>query len=135
MGIKSLNEISKIFSDSGVRVIYFKHLAKKQDNDKNQIYLGSSIEGAANLFKSKTILGNISKSTMKRNSNKGSIIYRGLLDFYWILPNGKKEKAPKTKIINYLQYSKNGEVRLSGFLSGSPNSPKALRRTKYMGNF
>jgi len=130
MGIKSLNEISKIFSKNGVRVIYFKHLAKKQDNDKNQIYLGSSIEGAANLFKSKIITGNISKSKMKKDSNEGSIIYQGLLDFYWILAEDKKEKAPKTKIINYLQYSKNGEVRLSGFLSGSPNSPPALRRTK-----
>tara|TARA_Y100001970_G_scaffold33670_1_gene41881 strand:- start:5064 stop:6488 length:1425 start_codon:yes stop_codon:yes gene_type:complete len=130
MSVKNLNEISKMFSDNGVRVIYFKHLAKKVDNDKNQISLGSSIKGLGSLFKSKTVMGNITKSTRKKYSKKESIIYYGLLDFYWILPNGKKEKAPKTKIINYLQYSKDGEARLSGFVSGSPNSPPALRRTK-----
>lgn len=122
----TFDEVCSLFAVNGVSTLYIKHLSKKQDNDKNQIYLGStSMDGLANLLPSKIIPGRASESTLKRKSKKGRPKQVSKLNFYWILNDGSIELAPNTKIIDYFQYP---EVRLSGFLSGSPNSPTSLRR-------
>ena len=39
MGIATLGEFKDLFRRAGVRTVYVKHLATKQDNEKNQIVL------------------------------------------------------------------------------------------------
>ena len=50
MGFNNLNQIEQIFIKLKVDRIYIKELAQNQDNDKNQIYFGSGIDGITNLF-------------------------------------------------------------------------------------
>ena len=45
MPIKNLKELRDRFRLFGVDTIYIKRLSAKQDNDKNQIYLGSGLDG------------------------------------------------------------------------------------------
>ena len=40
MGISEFRQLEDIFLKNGVNQIYVKELAPKQDNDKNQIYIG-----------------------------------------------------------------------------------------------
>ena len=121
------NECS-IFQSLGVDVLYFKELSLKQDNDKNQIYLGSdSIDGMVNIFPSSLVKIGVSKSKRKRKSTFGKAMIAAKLNFFWLDKNNNLNPAPNTKIIDYFQYP---EVRLSGFLQNCKNPPDALRRTK-----
>ena len=121
------NECS-IFQSLGVDVLYFKELSLKQDNDKNQIYLGSdSIDGIANIFPSSLAKIGVSKSKHKRKSTFGKAMIAAKLNFFWLDKNNNLNSAPNTKIIDYFQYP---EVRLSGFLQNCKNPPDALRRIK-----
>jgi hypothetical protein len=126
MGIKSLEQLEKIFTLHGVSRLYIKQLAPNQDNDKNQIYLGSSLDGAANLFQSKIYSRSASESIAKRKSSKGQPKLEALLNFVWLDSTGLAFPAPNTRIIDYFQYP---EIRLSGFLKGCANPPDSLRRT------
>lgn len=125
MNIKFFKEIEKSFILHGVKSVYIKHLAPKQDNDKNQIYLGNGLDGVTNLFPADLNLRELSQSTRKRKSNRGRYIIEAALDFYWLQDNNSLSHAPHTKIIDYFQYP---EVRMSGFLRGSINPPDSLRR-------
>ena len=49
MPIKNLKELRDRFRLFGVDTIYIKRLSAKQDNDKNQIYLGSGLDGVTNI--------------------------------------------------------------------------------------
>ena len=40
MGISEFREVEDLFAKNGVNQLYVKELSEKQDNDKNQIYLG-----------------------------------------------------------------------------------------------
>ena len=125
--IQNLKDVLDMFGGRGVEVVYFKLLATKQDNDKNQIYLGSSLEGAANLFPSNINFRAPSKSLNKRFSRKGKPKLEAMLDFYWLINERSECQAPNTKIIDYFQYP---EIRLSGFLSKCSAAPDSLRRSK-----
>lgn len=128
MSISSIREIEARFSRVGVNKIYIKLLAAKQDNDKNQIYLGNSGKGTLNLFKGTLTFDGLalSESQAKRHSSPNSYKACLNLDFYWLDPHlDKSYRAPNAKIIDYLQYP---EARFSGFLSGCENGPDELRR-------
>jgi hypothetical protein len=127
MAISSFAHLEKIFSDKGVSEIYVKHLAEKQDNEKNQIYLGKGGDGAGNILPSTPRVRHLSQSTEKGRSQKGRYIIEGLLDFAWLDSAGNAHPAPDAKIIDYFQYP---EVRLSGFIGGCESPPDALRRTR-----
>ena len=122
-----MSQIERLFSSRGVSQIYVKFLAPKQDNDKNQIYLGSGLNGIVNLFPARLDLRSASESTRKRKSKKGDAKLEAHLDFEWLDEHGSSYTAPNTKIIDYFQYP---EVRLSGFLENCENGPECLRRTK-----
>jgi hypothetical protein len=125
MSVCSTKDLLGLFASRNVDVVYFKFLADKQDNDKNQIYLGSSIEGAANLFPSKINRRTPSLSKKKRHSNSGKPKIEAQLNFFWITDKNKHSHAPNTKIIDYFQYP---EIRMSGFLSNCKDAPISLRR-------
>jgi len=123
----SLESVAAVFRKLGVKRVIVKHLATKQDNEKNQIYLGDSSRGVMTLFPAKSTYLRVSKSTEKRNSDISYLNIVAELDFAWIDRAGKTIAAPHTKLIEYAQYP---EARLSGFFRGCPHGPDALRRDK-----
>ena len=124
-GIATLEQLRSVLRGQGVRTAYVKPLSPKQDNSKNQIYLGSGLDGGSNLFPAVMHARSASESLTKRKSAAGQPKLEARLDFAWLSANGRRQDAPDTRIIDYFQYP---EVRLSGFLKGAPDSPRSLRR-------
>lgn len=126
MPVRTIEELQRLFADHGVRTLYVKHLAPKQDNDKNQIYLGQGLDGILNLFPARIVERSASESVAKPRSSSGKPKLEALIDLAWIGHNGHLERVPGARIIDYFQYP---EARLSGFLTGCDTAPDALRRT------
>ena len=123
--IATLEHLRTILRGQGVRTAYIKLLSLKQDNSKNQIYLGGGLDGVTNLFPATIHARSASESHAKRKSSAGQPKLEARLDFAWLGGNGHREDASNTRIIDYFQYP---EVRLSGFLKGVSDGPRALRR-------
>jgi hypothetical protein len=114
----------KSFEGLGCNEILIKPLAVNQDNEKNQVYLGYSLE-LLSIFPAKVSFRATSESKAKTGSQAGKAIVEHALEFYWVEDGKAPAIAPKAKIIDYFQYP---EMRFSGFLSGCANPPDALRR-------
>lgn len=127
VGIKSVKDIQRLFERHSVSQVYVKQLAPKQDNEKNQIYLGSGLDGATNLFPATIVTRSASASTEKRKSSAGRPKVEAQIDLAWLDRNGKLHDAPYARIIDYFQYP---EIRFSGFMRGCDEPPDALRRDK-----
>jgi hypothetical protein len=123
--IETLEQLQTLFRGQGVRTAYLKHLSEKQDNSKNQIYLGGGLDGVTNLFPATVHVRSASESLTKRRSSSGTPKLEARLDFAWLGANGQRHDAPNTRIIDYFQYP---EVRMSGFLKGCDDAPRSLRR-------
>lgn len=133
MGIEKLETIERLFAEHGVSAIYVKHLATRQDNEKNQIVLGSS--GAKNvltLFPAELSYRGLSSSTKKQHSKAGHPIVEMKLNFFWLQHNGAAIGAPHAKIINYFQYP---EARFSAFAKDCPDRPDCLIRNNDVASF
>lgn len=126
MGVRTIEELQRLYAAQGVRTLYVKHLAPKQDNDKNQIYLGKGLDGVLNLFPARIVERSASESTAKLHSSSGKPKLEALIDLAWMGPDGHLGRVPGARIIDYFQYP---EARLSGFLTGCDTAPDALRRT------
>ncbi len=124
-GIASIQQLQNLLRGQGVRTAYVKPLSPKQDNEKNQIYLGGALDGVTNLFPARIEVRSASESLAKRKSAAGRAKIEALIDFAWLGGNGARYDAPQTRIIDYFQYP---EVRMSGFLNGCAEGPDALRR-------
>lgn len=110
-----ISDLLKRFTELGAERAFCKPLAEN-DNSKQQIYLGGSLE-VVQLFP----IQDISATERGKDST-----YKARLDFYWV---GKDfiERANGAQLILYPQYP---EVRLSGFLRGCTRGPnEALRPT------
>ena len=127
MAIRTIDGLRQLFASHGVRTLYVKHLAPRQDNDKNQIYLGTGLDGILNLFPATIVERSASESALKRRSSAGKPKLEAKLRFAWLGENGERAEAPDARIIDYFQYP---EARLSGFLKGCPMAPEALRRSR-----
>ena len=129
MSFNSFQQIETLFLSKGVDTLYIKKLADKQDNEKNQIYLGNGegVNSIINLFPADLSYGLPSQSVKKRKSDQGALKFVAHLNFCWLFPDGSSYSAPNTKIINYFQYP---EARLSGFLKSCKKAPDAIRRNK-----
>jgi hypothetical protein len=125
MAVRSIEELKASFARHGVQTVYVKRLAPNQDNEKNQIYLGSGLDGVTNLFSAEIAARSESASTRKRKSSIGRPKVEALIRLAWMDDDGSTAPAPNARIIDYFQYP---EVRLSGFLSGCERAPDALRR-------
>jgi hypothetical protein len=80
MKIGDLQQLESLFAAHAVSQLYIKKLAPKQDNEKNQIYLGKGLDGIGNLFPSEVIERSASESTGKRKSSPGReplVVYAG----------------------------------------------------------
>jgi hypothetical protein len=126
MPVRTIEELQRLFASHGARTLYVKHLAPKQDNDKNQIYLGKGLDGILNLFPARIVERSASESVGKPRSSSGKPKLEALIDLAWMGHNGHLERVPGARIIDYFQYP---EARLSGFLTGCDTAPDALRRT------
>jgi hypothetical protein len=125
MTVSTIDELATMFSSHGVSNVYVKHLSPKQDNEKNQIYLGTGLDGVTNLFPSTIEVRSPSQSSRKRRSNKGKPKLEARINLAWLGGNGDLHAAPNARIIDYFQFP---EVRMSGFLKGCEFAPDALRR-------
>lgn len=129
MGFEKIEDVQTLLRNAGVRTAYVKRLAPKQDNDKNQIYLGGGLDAVTNLFPAELSARSPSESKAKPGSKKGQPKLEARLKFAWLLPDGTRATAPHAKIIDYFQYP---EVRFSGFLKQCSSPPDALRRTRQL---
>lgn len=127
MPVRTIDELQRLFADHGVRTLYVKHLAPRQDNEKNQIYLGRGLDGILNLFPARIVERSASESVAKRKSATGKPKLEALIDLAWLNDNGGLARVPGARIIDYFQYP---EARLSGFLAGCELAPDALRRDR-----
>ncbi len=109
MSITHYKDLSRLFASIGVVRAYMKALSNN-DNSKNQIYLGPSLE-ALQLIP----FGEISQGNIGVNPN-----LKAPLEFYWFSEPYRIEKAQYAQLILYPQYP---EVRLSGFLRGCDSAP------------
>ena len=82
--IDHLDKLRTLFRGQGVRTAYVKHLSPKQDNSKNQIYLGSGLDGVTNLFPAVIHARSASESSAKRGSKAGQPKIEAKLDFAWL---------------------------------------------------
>lgn len=126
MPVRTISELQRLYAGHGVRTLYVKHLAPRQDNDKNQIYLGKGLDGILNLFPARIVERSPSESVAKRRSSSGKPKLEALIDLAWMDHDGHLERVPGARIIDYFQYP---EARLSGFLTGCDTAPDSLRRT------
>lgn len=108
----NLAELQELFVSAGCKKLYAKPLAEN-DNSKNQIYFGSSLE-SLNLFP-------VDKIEPENSTSRPHL--KAKLRFGWLLPNGMVADAPGAQLVVYPQYP---EVRFSGFLKGSKSSPSDL---------
>ena len=123
--IATIEQLQELLRGQGVRTAYVKHLSPKQDNEKNQIYLGGGLDGVTNLFPATIEVRSASASLTKRRSSAGKPKLEARLDFAWLDADGTRHNAQQTRIIDYFQYP---EVRMSGFLNRCEQGPPALRR-------
>ena len=130
-GFTSVDSIVQRLQALGCDQAFAKLLSPRQDNSKNQIYLGST-PAVMDFFPGTTTFRGPSTSSAKSGSKAGKAITELALKFSWIWPDGQTHEAPGTRIINYHQYP--NEIRLSGFLTGCLRPPKVLRREHHRDN-
>lgn len=106
-------DLLKRFAELGAIRVFCKPLAEN-DNSKQQIYLGSSLE-VVQMFPFREV-----EATDKGKDST----YKAKLDFYWI-GRDFSERAAGAQLILYPQYP---EVRLSGFLRGCTKAPNEFLR-------
>jgi hypothetical protein len=109
--------VRDLFSARGVKSMYVKELSRNH-NSKNQIYLAPDLSELA-LIPAGPIT---SSEGTSRKLNAGAPIFHASVDWTWLSPKGES-RAPNAQLIYYPQYP---EVRLSGLLLGSPESPRDL---------
>lgn len=126
-GISTLDDLLVLLRREGISSAWVKRLSARQDNEKNQIYFGASLDGVTNLVPATIRARAPSLSVTKPGSKAGQPILELRLDFAWLDHAGQRHDAPGTRIIDYFQYP---EVRMSGFLKGCAAPPDALRRDR-----
>lgn len=110
----NLKNLKSLFINNGCDVIYVKRLAPN-DNSKNQVYFGGNFE-ILNVLPISSI-STVEAGDWRRERFKAS------LNFSWIKEDGNLTPAPHAQLVLYPKYP---EVRFSGFLLGSKNSPSEL---------
>lgn len=116
----TLSEIEQAFARLGCREVLVRGLTAKQGNSKQQIYAGQDYTDSA-----KIPTGELTAATTSSNKPgaAGKTLFQASVDLWWLSPGFVPVPAPQTKLIYYPQYP---EVRLSGFLRGSPDPPGSL---------
>lgn len=114
-----LARLNKLMIANGVTRVVAKRLAKN-DNSKQQIYLGSNFE----------VLNILPFGKIYEDSSDKNQILKAPLNFRWLQPDGSVTPAPGAQLILYPQYP---EVRMSGFLQGAKNAPNEVLNSREAG--
>ncbi|WP_431211776.1 hypothetical protein ACQ86N_39210 [Puia sp. P3] len=117
----NFEELKSVFSANGCREVFVKKLSPN-DNSKNQVYLGGSLD-LLNIFP-------VSEVKSMEDDHRKVTIFRADMSFSWVGEDGQLYTAPDSKLILYPQYP---EVRWSGFLKGCKNPPSALMASRLEG--
>lgn len=112
-------EVEALFMARGCNHVLVKELAARQDNDKNQIYVGKDLASVSNI-PSGEVAVSVTESTKPGASGKSK--FQAPVNFSWLTSTGPAP-APHAKLIYYPQYP---EVRFSGFLLGAKGAPNDL---------
>ncbi len=91
----------------------FAKILSPNDNSKNQIYIGRSLES----------ISGIPTGELIPHSEGPRLHYRAEMPFSW-LSNDGYHRAPHTKVI---WYTRHDEVRISGFLRGCKGAPPIMK--------
>jgi hypothetical protein len=118
----SLEQLRTMMRKNEVTLLLVKELAAN-DNAKNQLYLGGSME-VANIVP----MGDIRAET----TVSGNRSLKAPVPLFWLQSDGSIAAAPNAQIILYPQYP---EARLSGFLRGAINAPNHLLNNRAAGRF
>jgi hypothetical protein len=120
---QTLNQLKERFLALGAERVFFKALADN-DNSKQQIYLGGSLE----------VLSFFPHGKVREYPDLTKPNFKADINFYWIGVDFV-EQAQGAQLILYPKYP---EVRLSGFLAGCTRAPsehlQALPRSERSGN-
>lgn len=116
----TLSQIESTFRDLGADEVLVRRLTDKQGNDKQQIYVGQDLTATAKIPSGEVVA---SVTASQKAGASGKVRYQALVNLWWIAPGFISVPAPGAKLIYYPQYP---EVRLSGFLRGSPDAPLSL---------
>ncbi len=112
MTIRTLEALFDAFRDLGATHTFCKRLAEN-DNSKQQIYLGGSLD-ALNMLP----FGEVASDASAKRPNM-----KAPLKLLWLDEAGRTAPAPGAQLILYPDYP---EVRLSGFLRGCARAPAAF---------
>ena len=110
--MESFDDLIITFQDFGCERLFIKKLSKN-DNSKQQIYLGPSFDVLSHIPPGEIV----QKEGMKRET------WWTTVDLSWLGNQNQLAKAPYTKLILYPKYP---EIRLSGFLRGCKNAPNEI---------
>ncbi len=114
-----LARLRQLMTAKGVTRIVAKRLAKN-DNSKQQIYLGSNFE----------VLNVLPFGEIYEDSSEKHQILKASLNFRWLQPDGALMQAPGAQLILYPQYP---EVRMSGFLEKTKGVHNAMMHSREAG--
>lgn len=117
----SFEQIQQAFTDLRCTHVLVKVMSGNQGNSKQQIYVGTDFSQTTRIPSGELIE---KEGTSQKERGVGKAIFQAPVDFSWLSPfDFKPSPAPNAKLIYYPQYP---EVRLSGFLSQSPDPPTSL---------
>lgn len=116
----TLDQIENTLRDLGAGEVLVRRLTDRQGNDKQQIYCGQDLTATAKIPSGELVSG---VTTSRKPGASGKVRYQAGVDLWWIAPGFVPVPAPGARLIYYPQYP---EVRLSGFLRGSPDPPVSL---------
>jgi hypothetical protein len=109
MAFPSLTDLVRRFRELGATRLLCKRLAEN-DNSKQQIYLGGSLQ----------VIQQLPYTNVRNEQGVKRETLKADLEFSWIDSHGHVARAPGAQLILYPKYP---EVRLSGFLRGCPVAP------------
>lgn len=125
----SLDNLLASFRNLGVDRVIYKPLSSN-DNSKNQTYIAGHFTDIGFIPAGELVA---TTSTSKKTSDpKRQVKFSAKLNFHWLASDGQIYPAPTAKLIYYPQFP---EVRLSGFLQGSPIDMGGWMDPKKKGRF
>jgi len=118
-GALTLESVEALFKQRGCRYVLVKELSPRQDNDKNQIYVGKDLSAVSQIPSGEV---EASDTLSAKPGASGKAKFQVPIKLHWFTAAGHT-LAPNAKLIFYPQYP---EVRLSGFLRGATGGPNDL---------
>ena len=115
----SFDTLVETFRQHGCERLFIKRLSKN-DNSKQQVYLGQSFD----------VLNTFPHGEIIQKEGTFRPTWWTEISFKWMNESGAYSEAPHTKVILYPKYP---EIRLSGFLRGCSDGPNSIMTSRAAG--